>query len=211
MLIVEKRIHDRKLVTPQVSNDLKNSTLDLKVGEIFPHGNGKAFVGSNPESFLLEAGHMVTVMSAQRLTLPSNVTGIATLVTSLTSEGILCLNVGVVDPGYSGHLSATLVNFSSSAHKIRRNDRLFRVVFIEHEEIENLQENNVGKNEYRAKLKANTQQCFPETFMNTEEIVQLARKNAWEVVKASLLNNWFPLLLSALALLFTVLQYVSSD
>ncbi|APX15333.1 hypothetical protein BWR17_05430 [Phaeobacter inhibens] len=137
---------------------------------------------------------MVSVVTAQKLTLPDNVTGLATLVTSLTEKGILCLNVGVVDPGYDGPLSAMLVNFSSVEREIAVDQRLFRVLFFEHANVENLEKFTQHPVTYSCAIDARSRHQFSETFLNVQGVINLARKEAWKVVGVSILLNWLPIL-----------------
>ncbi|WP_270730947.1 dCTP deaminase domain-containing protein [Shimia sp. Alg240-R146] len=215
MLIVREKITELGLVAPKDQIKLKNSTLDLTVGQIFPMGEDREAGARGLNQFILQPSHMVTVLSSQRLTLPSDVTGLATLVTSLTQEGILCLNTGIVDPGYDGHLSATLVNFSAIPRRISLDDRLFRVIFLPHRELrgEEFEPFRSLKQDYASRIDNQANQEFSETFLNVKGILKIARGQAWRVVWASMLTNWMPIfaLLAGLAgALFGGLAYFGS-
>lgn len=194
MLVTEKRIEERGLVSPAWQIRTKNSTCDLTIGEIFPMGLRPRDWVKGTREFTLKPGHMVSVVTAQKLTLPDNVTGLATLVTSLTQKGILCLNVGVVDPGYDGPLSAMLVNFSSVEREITVDQRLFRVLFFEHAKVKNLEKFTQHPVTYSCAIDARSRHQFSETFLNVQGVINLARKEAWKVVGVSILLNWLPIL-----------------
>ena len=49
--------------------------------------------------------------------------------TSLCREGILAINVGVVDPGWEGPLSSLLLNFGSDSYALRPGDTFIRLTF----------------------------------------------------------------------------------
>ena len=134
-MIVEQKILDLKLVRPCSESNIKNSTCEVTIGEFFTMGGGDRKKPTGLNEVWIEPSCMVAVRTTERVVLPPNITGLATLVTTLTHEGLLCLNVGVIDPGYDGHLSAFLVNFSRRSRRISLNDRLFRVLFFEHEEL----------------------------------------------------------------------------
>lgn len=210
MLIVEDEIASLGLVSPSNHVELKNSTCDLTIGKIIPTGDvDHKLAGESLQEFWLEPSHMVFVVSLQRVSLPRNVTGLATLVTTLTKEGILCLNTGIVDPGYDGHLGATLVNFSSKPRKIALNDRLFRVVFLKHEAIsdDNFKPYSVKKRDYVLNSVSKSKNEFLETFLDVKGIQELARARAWSIVWSSILTNWLPwiaLLVSLAALGFQI-------
>jgi len=196
MLIIREEIVREGLVSPANQIKLKNSTCDLTIGRIFPMGEDISDWDSGLDQFLLAPSHMVTVMTTQKLSLPNHITGLATLVTSLTQEGILCLNTGIVDPGYEGHLSATLVNFSSIPRPIKLNDRLFRVVFLPHRQLsdDELEPFENKKATYEVRIRSKTSQEFSETFLNVKGILSLAREEAWKIVWITFLNNYVPVL-----------------
>jgi hypothetical protein len=64
--------------------------------------------------------------------LPLEVTGYASVKTSTCFRGILALNTGIVDAGYRGPLSSTLINFSSQSQMLRAGDVFLRVSFHGH-------------------------------------------------------------------------------
>lgn len=207
-MIIGDRIREAGIVSPEPSENLKNSTCDLTVGEIIPTGDQSRKVERRARrSFLLKPSHMVFVVTLQKLTLPRNVTGVATLVTSMTKEGILCLNTGIVDPGYSGHLGATLVNFSTQPRKIYLDQRLFRVIFLEHEDVPDkyFKPYQVSKRDYTFDQVEKAKDEFAETFLDVQGIHRLAKDRAWSIVTQSMLSNWLPwlaLLVSVLSLAY---------
>jgi deoxycytidine triphosphate deaminase len=50
----------------------------------------------------LEPREMVWILSKEEFALPKDVTGFATLRTTFTKQGILALNVGIIDPFLTG-------------------------------------------------------------------------------------------------------------
>lgn len=158
-------------------------------------------MGANPvsaqgglNSFWLEPSHIATVITTQRLCLPDDVTGLATLVTSLTQKGILCLNVGIIDPCYEGQLSAILLNFSDKPRQIQLNDRLFRVIFFKHNKItgDSLERFEYPKYEYQKDLRQRAKFEFSETFLDVKGLHKLVTVSAWKIVWQSVLTNWLP-------------------
>lgn len=194
MLVTEARIAEQKLVQPAWQIKTKNSTCDLTVGKIFPMGKRPRHWEVGTREFILKPGHMVSVVTSQTLSLPRNVTGLATLVTSLTQKGILCLNVGVIDPGYDGPLSAMLVNFSNVEREISVDQRLFRILLFEHEKVLNLEPFTQHPVTYAYDVNARSQHQFSETFLNVHRVIKLARGEAWKTVATSVLVNWLPIL-----------------
>lgn len=136
-MIVGEDILTRGLVTGGDRSNLKHSTYDLTVGEIIPIGKEavKARDKEVPKTHYLEPREMVWIVSKEEFALPGNVTGLATLRTTFTRNGILALNVGVVDPLFNGPISTALINFSDRPRRIDVGDRFFRVLFFEHADV----------------------------------------------------------------------------
>jgi hypothetical protein len=165
--------------------------------------------GALLRDFWLQPNHMVFVISLQRVTLPRDVTGVATLVTALTKDGILCLNTGVIDPGYDGHLGATLVNFSNKPRKISVEQRLFRILFIDHAPISdrNFRPVRVEKSDYVSDSLSKGRTEFSDTFLDVKGFLGLAREHAWSVVGAAIFTNWIPVLALIISVISIVYQF----
>ncbi|MEJ6397246.1 dCTP deaminase domain-containing protein [Yoonia sp. 208BN28-4] len=210
-LIIGQEILERKLVQPCEPHNLKNSTCDLTIGQFYPMGQNRS-KGASPSQndYWVEPGAMVAVRTLERVALPSSVTGLATLVTSLTHEGLLCLNVGVIDPGYDGHLSAFLVNFSRRPRKLSLNDRLFRVLFFEHGEVSELLPLENTKEEYHRFLLGKSENEFATTFLDVAGITKLAEQTAWKIVLNAFFSKWvapLSLLIALASMIFAALTY----
>lgn len=211
MLLVEDQISTANLISPNNQVRLRNSTCDLTIGNIFPTGQTTKGNGEATKVFWLKPNHMVFVVSQQRITLPSNVTGLASLVTTLTKEGILCLNTGIIDAGYDGHVGATLVNFSNKERPVRIDDRLFRVLFFQHQELENCEKVHVGKQDYLDRSKQKSQDEFNATFLDVFGLIKQAEESAWRVVWKSLTTRlvpWLALLVATAGTVIGVLAYI---
>jgi deoxycytidine triphosphate deaminase len=209
-MIVEQKILDMKLVQPCTLDNLKNSTCDLTIGDFY-------IMGEHPEEKIeglnevwIEPSSMIAIRTMERVVLPDTVTGMATLVTSLTHEGLLCLNVGIIDPGYDGHLSAFLVNFSRRPRKIALGDRLLRVIFFEHEQLSNCKPWLNPKEDYQRFLGAKASNEFATTFLDVNRITDLAEKSAWKIVLNAVLNRWIApvsLFIALISMIFAGLSY----
>lgn len=88
---------------------------------------------------------MAWILSKEKFKMPKNVTGLATLRTTFTKQGILALNVGIIDPFFEGPISTALINFSDRPRRIDVDDKFFRVVFFEHEDVTSFHEGSENK------------------------------------------------------------------
>lgn len=128
MLLISDEIKTKAIVDGAVEAGKRGTTYDATVGIIIKNG------AEQGEKYTLKPREIVWAVSAENFCLPLNVTGLATLRTTWTHEGILALNVGVVDPGWNGPLSAALVNFSSKEFTIEKGAGFLRMLFHEHKQ-----------------------------------------------------------------------------
>jgi deoxycytidine triphosphate deaminase len=174
------------------------SSYDLTIGQIIDK-EGK----DTPGPFTLKPGQMVQVVTQQVFKLPKTVTGHVTCKTSLTKEGIWALTVGIIDPGWDAPIATTLLNFGKVDHPVQVGDSFLRVSFFEHDPIEEkyARRKPLEVGGYIRSLRRQAVKYFPTTFLNAEEISQIAGDKAAQNMRKSALF-WLPLL----AFLFAVLQ-----
>ena len=107
--------------TPPVNG----TSVDLTIGRIFDH-EGEEWI----RPYILKPGQMVQVVSKEAFALPDTITGHVTYKTALTRQGVWALTVGIVDPGWKGPISTTLLNFSNVNHSIARETVFSGSVFL---------------------------------------------------------------------------------
>lgn len=174
MLLTQSDIARQNLISSSEPLRLDNATCDLTIGFIFETGPNGGEALENDYSLL--PGQTVVVVSEQVFNMSDCVTGMATLVTELTRQGVLCLNAGIIDPGYRGPISATLVNFSSETKRVSKGMRLFRVLFFEHPPIIKLSEKSPSSTEmYRRDVEYFAKNIFSRDFLD----VGAAMKRYW--------------------------------
>jgi dUTPase len=82
-------------------------------------------------SAVVEPSEVIWVRSRERVSIPPNMVGIWTQTNSLSRKGLLLLNSTLVEPGYTGHLSAHFVNLGSSAAVLNANTTIAKLMFLE--------------------------------------------------------------------------------
>jgi deoxycytidine triphosphate deaminase len=182
----------------------QGSSFDLTIGHIY-NSDGEPIIGP----FKLKPNHMVQVVSAQVFNLPNDVTGHVTYKTSLTSEGIWALTVGIVDPGWDGPIATTLLNFSKIERSIAPGDPFLRVTLFEHAPVSSNQcrEAKGGVGAYLRRVQEDASSIFPKTFLNQKVLARRAgeraaskmRKQAW---------GWAGVIAAIFALAQIVTSYV---
>jgi deoxycytidine triphosphate deaminase len=199
-LIIGRAILDCKLLEDALECNLKHSTYDLTVGEIIPTGQTSlqpVDIDRN-KVFFLEPRQSVLVLSKEEFRLPGTVTGLATLRTTLTKNGLLALNVGIIDPFFNGPISTTLINFSDQPVPIKIGMPFFRVLFFFHKDTEGTHRGPEDKErkEYLEELNAMAKTKFPKSFLNIPELDNayysgIARKMLLGVIKKNKIVSFF--------------------
>jgi dUTPase len=126
MILTAAEIASKNLVHNGAGSN-RATTFDATVGLIVQSGRQV-----KAATFTLPPRGIVWVISKERFHLPDTITGLATLRTTWTHQGVLALNVGIIDPGWEGPLATALVNLSNSDFDISIGDPFFRVLFNSH-------------------------------------------------------------------------------
>ena len=95
----------------------------LTIGMIIDHN------GRERSSFVLEPQGIAHLISEEPLCLPENICALAHVLTRKCNDGLLTLNIGVIDPGWNGKISTSILNFSSSKRLLSKGDKFLRVTF----------------------------------------------------------------------------------
>jgi deoxycytidine triphosphate deaminase len=148
----------------------RGSSFDLTVGSIFDT-EGKKVDGP----FELKPGEMVQVVSAEVFDLSDSVTGHVTYKTELTKVGVWALTIGIVDPGWNGPVTTTLLNFSQISHAIAPGDAFLRVSLFEHEAVPPGSLVKIDSFEhYMADAQKKALTYFPSRFLQVDAVAQEA-------------------------------------
>jgi dUTPase len=124
-LLSGEEISANGLVDESEDKFFRASTYDLSVGDIILDG-ALVCEGSN---YALPPGGMVRVVSKESLHLPETITGHVLLKNELCAKGVLAINIGVVDPGFRGPISSTLINFGRASFPVEKGTPFLRVSF----------------------------------------------------------------------------------
>jgi dUTPase len=111
------------LVPNGVSTNYRDSSYDASVGLIVDKdGNSHTHLDIPPRG-------VVHVISNESFVLPATHAGVAHVKTALCNEGLLTLNIGLIDPGYSGPITTAVLNFGSKPARLSRGDVFLRIAF----------------------------------------------------------------------------------
>jgi deoxycytidine triphosphate deaminase len=91
---------------------------------------GKVFVRGKERSLPCTIGpqQMCVIVSRETVKVPVGYVGYAMPKTGLCFKGVLCLNTGIIDPGYDGRLSTVAINFDKEECEIEDGEQFLRLV-----------------------------------------------------------------------------------
>lgn len=127
-LLSGEEIKSEGLISGGTDALFRASTYDLSIGEIIPGGKHSQPITGNGE-YRLRPGGMVRVVAKESLKLPGVITGHALPRNTLCTRGVLAINIGIVDPGFEGPISSTLINFGDADYVLRPGEAFLRVSF----------------------------------------------------------------------------------
>jgi hypothetical protein len=153
---------------------------------------------------------MLLVLSKEKFNLPKTVTGHANLRTTFTKNGILALNVGIIDPFFSGPISTALINFSDRPLEIFVGQKFFRVIFFEHDDVTKYKpekDESLVADDYIIQLERKAYSDFPKTYLNVPSgDDEFYFRNFWKLIRHGLWYGWQGKV--ALAILIVLLWYL---
>lgn len=134
-LILRYEDIERELRNGLIANSdpasVQASSYDLRIGTLFRGGQIiNAAHSQAKQQFVIEPGEIVTILTLEELQLPSDMIAIAFPMNKWSSEGLLVLNPGFVDPGFKGPLSVKMVNLRKTRISIEREQPIFTVSFF---------------------------------------------------------------------------------
>jgi deoxycytidine triphosphate deaminase len=123
--IVEE-LKQGRLITNGIVGNVEACSYDLRVGTIFREG--LPINGAQGQA-ILQPGDIVSLFTLEELDLPPNVAATAFAINAMSSQGILVLNPGHIDPGFKGPLTVRAINLRATSKPIDLGTRIFTVVF----------------------------------------------------------------------------------
>jgi deoxycytidine triphosphate deaminase len=127
---IEKDLNDGKLLSNWTKSSIQGASYDLRVGTIFK--NGKIVNEEHEERqrpFQIQPGEIISIFTLEEVNLPLDIAGVAFAMNKWSSEGLLVLNPGHIDPGYRGTLTVKALNLRKTPISISREQTIFTIVF----------------------------------------------------------------------------------
>jgi deoxycytidine triphosphate deaminase len=182
-LLCGEEIKSGGLVKESADKFYRAATYDLSVGDIILDG-GKTWEGS---TYDLKPGGMVRVVSKESLALPDNVTGHVLLKNGLCTRGVLAINIGIVDPGFEGPISSTLINFGRADFAVEKGTSFLRVSFHHcPQSTKAVDAPKYDRETYLKQVKQEVQAYSGPTFLNMDATAADAATKAFDSFKNAL-------------------------
>jgi deoxycytidine triphosphate deaminase len=112
------------------SKGVQPASYDMAIGTIFRDGeiiNDQHVKAKDP--VIIQPGEVVSMLTFEELDLPDDIAATAYAMNAQSSEGLLVLNLGHVDPGYKGALSVVALNLRKVPLALQLGDDIFTIVF----------------------------------------------------------------------------------
>jgi len=123
MLLSKEVIKKENVVSGAVPASEREASYELRIDKLVDSE------GNIVSEFFLKPQGIVKVVSKEIVTIPLDAMGFVFVKTKLCNEGVLALNIGIVDPGFSGPLQSALINFGKGSVRLRAGDVYSRIVF----------------------------------------------------------------------------------
>ncbi len=127
---IKREITQGKLVFNGSVSAVNSCSYDMTVGTIFRSGTRvKSDDPSHPTQVIIQPGEIISLFTKEELHLPDDIMATAFAMNAMSSQGILVLNPGHVDPGYKGPLTVRAINVRQTPKAITIGTEIFTVIF----------------------------------------------------------------------------------
>ena len=120
-------IKSHRLIRDALEENVQACSYDMTIGTIFI--DKKKITPADMSGITINPGAIVSVFTAEELDLPSDIAGTAYAINSMSSEGLLVLNPGHIDPGFRGPLTVRAINMRATSKALNFGTRIFTVIF----------------------------------------------------------------------------------
>lgn len=177
-MLTGEQIRTRGIIQNAEDANYRRTSYDLRAGKIIKPD------GEEATSYVVPPQGLVEIISKERIVLPENISGFATVKTGLSTNGMLALNIGIIDPEYEGLISSFLLNFSKVPFRLTEGDVFLRTHYVALDNVTNLPGNKCPDDaSYINEKKQKIVGRFGETFLNVDEIAdKLVKRYTWKAL-----------------------------
>jgi|ERR1700693_6211924 len=185
---------------------LRAAGYDLRIAALI----GKTADGKSErkeDEYYLNPQGVAAVVSKEVVKLPADVCAHASVKTSLCRQGVLAINIGIIDPGWEGPISSVLLNFGKEKYRLKNGEPFLRLTF---HTLEVPAKFTAGAPQDRTSYEAEVRQKFDErlaeTFMDFGKAAEQGSQKFAHDLRDALLK-YLPIAALALTLLAFLLNW----
>jgi dUTPase len=123
VILDDTKIKELNLVHNATESLFRSASYDLTIGSIITAD------GEVVSEHALAPQGIVKVISQETVDMPADITGYVHVKTQLCNEGVLTLNIGIVDPCFKGPLQSTVLNFGKNIYRLHKGAVFGRITF----------------------------------------------------------------------------------
>lgn len=127
--IIQNELAGGRLIKNADPANIEACSYDLRIGTVFFDGQSINNSQGNSQNHVLSPGGMLSMFTLEELHLPDNICATVFPINKQSSRGLLVLNPGHIDPGYTGPVSIRVLNISKQDMLIKHGEPIFTVVF----------------------------------------------------------------------------------
>ena len=115
--------------SPEFERQLQPDSFDVRIGVVV--AGGRQVIDQGNRLWELPPGEMAIIITSESLNMPSGLAAEVGPRLSVLNEGLLVLTAPHVDPGYSGPLSARVINLLDRPFPLKYGELILTVIFYE--------------------------------------------------------------------------------
>jgi deoxycytidine triphosphate deaminase len=126
---IEREIDNQRLMRGADKNLIQACSYDMRIGTIFKDGRPITGPQTQGNEVQVQPGEIISLFTQEELALPADIMATAFAINSMSSQGLLVLNPGHVDPGFVGPLTVRAINIRKTPKAINLGTKIFTVIF----------------------------------------------------------------------------------
>jgi deoxycytidine triphosphate deaminase len=155
----------------------------------------------------IEPQGIIAVISEEIVKLPADVCAYGSVKTSLCRDGVLAINIGIIDPGWEGPISSVLLNFGKEKFPLCRGQAFLRLTF---HRVSTPNEMELGpvmeRAVYEAQVRSKFDKRLASSFMDFEKAAEKGSERFTKDLKDALFK-YLPIAVLMLTILTFLLNF----
>lgn len=187
MILNRDQIVARGVITENFSRQsLRDASYDLRIDTLFGRGeDGRS--EKRKDDYDLRPQGVAAAVSKEIVSLPADICAFASVRTSLCREGVLAINIGLIDPGWHGPISSLLLNFGKSSYRLKESETFLRLTFHTMElPVGGVTSVKVDPGSYTVDIEQKFERRLSETFMDLHKATEKASKQFTDDLRNSI-------------------------